>query len=75
MKLTPRSEAIAYRVWAHCEPIGWNCTIREAAEAIGEPRRRVQTIVSRKGWGSRFRVAVSNRLLRPDLMDRLSWLD
>lgn len=55
--MTPRSHAIAFRVWAHCTPIGWDCTIAEAAEGVGETTQRVRKIVTDKGWASRFRAA------------------
>ncbi|WP_158972392.1 hypothetical protein [Chachezhania sediminis] len=53
--VNPIAEAIAFRVWQHCEPIGWNCTVAEAAEAVDEPLGRVSRIIGHKGWGTRFR--------------------
>ncbi|WP_121064675.1 hypothetical protein [Chachezhania antarctica] len=53
--VNPTTEAIAFRVWQHCEPIGWNCTVADAAEAVGEPLSRVRRIIGHKGWGGRFR--------------------
>ncbi|QQA43939.1 hypothetical protein [Pelagovum pacificum] len=55
MKLSPRSEALAYRIWGHCTPIGWNCTMREVAEALEEDRSRISSIANKKGWSDRFR--------------------
>jgi DNA-binding transcriptional regulator LsrR (DeoR family) len=55
--MTPRQHAIAYKVWAHCEAIGWDCTVPECADAIGEPATFVGRVVSARGWATRFRAA------------------
>jgi hypothetical protein len=55
--MTPRQHAIAYKVWAHCEPIGWDCTAHECAEAIGESASWVGRVARLKGWATRFRVS------------------
>ena len=53
--LSPRSQALAYRIWGHCEPIGWNCTCGEIAEALGEDVKRVGVVAHHKGWNNRLR--------------------
>lgn len=53
----PTTEALLYRIWAHCHPIEWDCTIAECAEAIDEPMRRVKAVVQHRGWTHRFRKA------------------
>ena len=62
-KMSPKSEAIAYRayIWAHDR--GWDCTIAECAEAIGVGSKSLRTILVMKGWSNRFR---SSRLDRHD---------
>ena len=54
-RLSPRSEALAFRIWRECEPIGWNCTVSECAAALDVPQPRVTSIVRAKGWTGRFR--------------------
>jgi hypothetical protein len=55
MKLSPRSEALAYRIWAHCGPLGWNTTIADVADALEAPYASVRVILARKGWIRRLR--------------------
>ena len=59
--LSPATQALAYRIWAHCQPIGWNCTIMEIADALGVDWRRVQSTMVLKGWSGRVRVSVALR--------------
>ena len=54
-RLTPRDEALAYRIWGHALPLGWNLTAAELAEALDVALRRVERVVAAKGWGSRLR--------------------
>ena len=65
--MTPRTQALAYRIWAHCEPIGWNCTHSECAEALGESSRRVAKIAGLRGWQDRFRVVSREGTLKSRL--------
>ena len=53
--MTPRSHTLAYRIWAHCEPIGWDITNADLAKSLGEPAGRVNGVVMRKGWHHRLR--------------------
>ena len=53
--LSPATQALAYRIWAHCQPIGWNCTIMEIADALGVDWHRVNWTLGRKGWSGRVR--------------------
>lgn len=64
MKLSPKSEALAYRIWAYCEPRGWNVTVAEIAEGIETPQTRVQSVVGHKGWAGRLRATVSRQRTR-----------
>lgn len=62
--MNPRVEAIAFRIWQHAEPLGWNCTHTEVAEAIGESFGAVRNICKVKGWNTRFRVTTYNGIDR-----------
>jgi len=53
--MTPRSEAIAYRIWAYANPRGWNCTCGEIADELRVSPHSVGTIVKLKGWIGRVR--------------------
>ena len=53
--MTPQQEAIAFRIWAHCEPLGWDVTIPDIAEALDLTKQRVIGICVSKGWVDRFR--------------------
>lgn len=52
----PRAMALAYRIWAHAAPRGWNCTIEDLAEAMDVTVQQVGVILYRKGWAGRLRV-------------------
>lgn len=53
--MTPKANATAFRIWQHCEPIGWDITIPEIAEALDVDARIVSRIINAKGWSSRVR--------------------
>ena len=59
MKLSPRSEALAYRIWAHCGPLGWNTTVTAVADALEAPIGRVRIVMQYKGWLNRLRSDVA----------------
>jgi hypothetical protein len=54
-RMTPRAMALAYRIWCYAEPLGWDCTVREIAEALGVGNRAVSHMAEVKGWTNRFR--------------------
>lgn len=62
MKLSPRSEAVAYRAWVEAEKVGWNLTVTDLAEKIGERKNVVLRIVSLKGWHNRLRASPSRHV-------------
>lgn len=66
--LTPRSEALAFRIWAHCEPLGWDVTYQEVGDALDVSWHRVNRIAQAKGWLTRFRKVSGSH----DYMDRIS---
>lgn len=51
----PRSAALAYRIWAYCTPRGWNCTVSEVAEELGEKTFTIKRICEVKNWTQRMR--------------------
>lgn len=55
MRLPPRSEALAYRIWAYANPLGWDCTLSELSEALDAKFASVRVVVSMKGWAGRIR--------------------
>jgi hypothetical protein len=55
MSRSPRTEALAYRVWAHCTPLGWDCTVKQCADALGVSWQSVRDAAKAKGWLHRFR--------------------
>lgn len=55
MSLSPRTQALAYRIWAYCEPLGWDASVRDIAEALGEPISAISGTVGIKGWHTRLR--------------------
>ena len=50
----PRAAALAYRIWAYCTPRGWNCTVREVADDLGESVWTVKKVVQDKKWHDRL---------------------
>lgn len=51
--LTPRTEAVAYRIWGFAAPRGWRVTQRQIADAIREPLDTVSKTICAKGWQGR----------------------
>ena len=54
-ELKVKRDALAYRIWAYCEPLGWDCTVRNVADALGVHWNAVRRISAINGWGNRFR--------------------
>lgn len=54
--MTPRTHAIAYRIWAYAAPREWDVTIGEVAEELDLPRRTVKSICIHRGWNERMRI-------------------
>ncbi len=65
--MTPRQEALAYRIYCYCAPLAWDLTHAECAAGIGESCQAVSAICRVKRWNSRFRVTRHNPIdLGPD---------
>jgi len=60
MTLSPRSEALALRIYNHCVPLEWDCTHADVADALGVGVRQVGTVCKVKGWNQRLRVTTTN---------------
>lgn len=54
--MTPRGHAIAFRIWQYCQPLGWDCTLAEVADALDEPLATVRAVIKLKNWGGRLRM-------------------
>jgi hypothetical protein len=52
---SPRTEALAFRIWAYATPRGWDCTATEIADHLETSYRTVSVIARLKGWSSRLR--------------------
>lgn len=53
--MKPRTEAIAFRIWAYCEAFGWAQTMAEIPEALDLSVQTVSNVLIRKGWVDRVR--------------------
>lgn len=53
--MTARTDALAFRIWAYCTPRGWDCDLREIADALGVSWHSVRGACIRKGWSNRLR--------------------
>lgn len=69
MALNPKTEALAFRIWAHCEPRSWNLNMSDLADALGESTHRVRMVVQKKGWLSRLRASKTQYVGNPDFFD------
>jgi hypothetical protein len=47
--------ALAYRIYCYANPLGWDCTATEVADAIRSTPRAVAKVASLKGWSGRLR--------------------
>ncbi len=53
--MTPRTEALAFRIRAFANPKDWDCTVQEIAEAVGETPQRTAGVCRVKNWTGRLR--------------------
>jgi hypothetical protein len=50
--------AIRLRIWQHCDPIGWDCSLDECAKAIGLGLPAVRAVACMSpSWLGRFRAS------------------
>lgn len=62
LRPTPAVMVLRFRIWAVAAPKGWDMTIAEVAEALGENPRRIAGIVRYAGWLPRFRTMTSRSI-------------
>jgi len=55
MKLSPSSEALAFRIWAYAHPKGWDVLLADVAKDLNVSIAQVRWVVTAKRWKSRFR--------------------
>lgn len=57
--MKPKSEALAYRIWAVCSKAEWDLSVSDVAEILGENVRSVSIVMLTKGWLQRLRASVN----------------
>ena len=67
--MTPRSEAIAFQIWAYATPLGWDCTVNEIADELGISYQMAAKICHVKGWHNRIRHCADAYSRRPSSAD------
>ena len=60
--LTPRTEALAFRIWQFANPRGWDCSAIEIAEHLDLSTNVVVGICAAKGWHNRLRRKTAGRM-------------
>lgn len=62
--MTPKQNALAFRIWQYAEPLGWDCTAAEIADAVRSTPQAVVSVVKMKGWWTRIRTTRSENVMR-----------
>lgn len=60
--MTPRTQALAYRIWAYATPRAWDLTAHDIAEALDVAVARVHHVLAVKGWNARTRQSKTEQL-------------
>jgi hypothetical protein len=55
MKISPKSEALAFRIWAYAHPKEWDVLLTDVAKDLNVSIAQVRWVVTAKRWNSRFR--------------------
>ena len=56
MTVSPRTQALRYRIWAYANPRGWDVTMQDIADALGETREEISSCIAKTPrWGGRGR--------------------
>lgn len=71
--MTPKSEAIAFRIWQYASPREWNVTYTELAEEMEIPVQTASTVIHGKGWQSRVRNSGAPRGADGKMPGNSSW--
>ena len=53
--MRPSTMTLAYRIWGNCRLHGWDRTVGEIAESLGEDEARVRRVAQLKDWLRRMR--------------------
>lgn len=48
-------EAVAFRIWAYAEPLGWDVSVSDLAGALDLPKREIDKALYYKGWARRLK--------------------
>jgi hypothetical protein len=62
VKLSMKSEALAFRIWQYAAPREWNVTLGEIADHLGESLDRARGVVVAKGWFVRIRAMAASKI-------------
>jgi hypothetical protein len=55
LKISARSQTIAYRIWCVAKPLEWDISISELAEALDLNHNSIRSVLQLKGWLNRLR--------------------
>lgn len=53
--MSPRTQALAFRIWAECQSHGWERTAGDIADHLNETPARIARVARAKGWTSLLR--------------------
>lgn len=53
--MNPKIAALRYRIWAYASPRGWDVTLAELSEHLGESSPRVSATIQHAKWTGRIR--------------------
>lgn len=71
-RLSPRSQAVAYRAWSWCNDHGWAHTLDEIGDAIGVSRHVLIGVFQVKGWLGRVKL-VSGSEMETRMAKHCAW--
>ena len=52
--MTQQLEARAFAIWRFAQPLDWDVSMDEIADAVGLTRSQVNNAISAKGWGGKI---------------------
>lgn len=53
--MTPKQEALAFRIWAYCQKRRWDVGVVDLSETFNQDRMTITRLLQAKGWLSRLR--------------------
>lgn len=63
--MNPRTMALAYRIWGDCKLHGWDRSVAEIAESLGETEARIRRVAQIKDWLRHFRATADGHRSTP----------